>query len=296
MSKRVAIIGCGRMGQERARALVQCGASIRAVVDTDPQRAAALAAQTGATPFADAGRLPWPSLDAVFVCTPPCYRQEPVTLAVQHGVDVFLEKPFALDARGADELAALLDGASINIAVGYMNRFRAGVLLAKEFAQSDTFIGVTMTWACKRYGVPWWSRTEQSGGPINEQATHFIDLLRYLRGEFRSLHSMSNSDETRLALAGEFEEGGIATLLYTCEAPEKTINVQVLTERGQLTLGGWELIPLVNTIDGRLPAGEPSPFLTETQAFLDGEIRCDFADARRTQALVDRVRSAVLVA
>jgi predicted dehydrogenase len=295
MSKRVAIVGCGRMGRERTQAAMQCGAAISAVVDSDVQRSSELAAECGAAACTHVDEIPWPFLDAVFVCTPPWYRREPIARAVQHGVHVFVEKPFALDAAAAQELATLVDGSSIRTAVGYMNRYRAGVLLAKEYAQSEEFIGVNMVWAGKRYGVPWWGRTEQSGGPINEQATHFIDLLRYLRGEVARVDSIVPSGETRLALAAEFEQGGIATLLYTCEAPEKAISVQILTQRGHFDLSGWDLAPAANTIDGRLPAGDASPFHRETAAFLNGEIRCGFADASRTQALVERIRSAVLV-
>ena len=283
------------MGRERAQAAMQCGAVISAVADPDLQRASELAAASGAEACTHADEMPWPALDAVFICTPPSYRREPISLAVRHGVDVFVEKPFALDARDAREFAALVEGASINTAVGYMNRYRAGVRLAKEFAQREEFIGVSMMWAGRRYGVPWWSLAEQSGGPINEQATHFIDLLRYLRGEIRQVHSIVNSGETRLALAAEFENGGIATLLYTCEAAEKAINVQILTQRGHFNLSGWDLTPAANTIDGRLPSGDASPFHMETQAFLNGEILSDFADAGRTQALVEHIRSAVLV-
>jgi myo-inositol 2-dehydrogenase / D-chiro-inositol 1-dehydrogenase len=295
MTERVAIIGCGRMGHERARAAMNCGAVVRAVVDPDLSRAAELAAATGALACARVQDFPWSSLDAVFLCAPPSYRHEPIALAVRHGVNVFVEKPFALNARSADELAALVDGSSINAGVGYMNRYRSSVTLAKEFAQHEDFIGVNMVWAGKRYGVPWWSLAEQSGGPINEQATHFIDLLRFLRGEIRHVQSIIHSGETRLALAAEFDEGGFATLLYTCEAPEKDIAIHVLTQRGHLTLSGWDLLPTSNTIDGRLPAPGISPFQSETEAFLKGHTRCDFADASRTQALVERVRSAALV-
>jgi myo-inositol 2-dehydrogenase / D-chiro-inositol 1-dehydrogenase len=283
------------MGRERAQAAMRCGAAICAVVDSDLGRASELAAVCGAAVCTHVDEIAWPALDAVFVCTPPWYRREPIAAAVRHGVHVFVEKPFALDARAAQELTALVDGVPIRTAVGYMNRYRSGVLLAKGFAQSEEFIGVSMIWAGKRYGVPWWDLAEESGGPINEQATHFIDLLRYLRGEVGRVHSIVHSGETRLALAAEFENGGIATLLYTCEAPEKTINVQILTQRGHFDLSGWDLIPAANTIDGRLPAADASPFQRETEAFLNGEIRSDFADASRTQALVERIRSAVLV-
>jgi predicted dehydrogenase len=275
---------------------MQCGAALCGVVDPDLRRASELAAAGGADMFARVDELPWSSIDAVFICTPPAYRREPIALAVQYGVDVFVEKPLALDARAGNELAALVDGVPIESAVGYMNRYRPGVVLAQEFARSEGFIGLSMAWAGKRYGVPWWALAEQSGGPINEQATHLIDLLRYLRGEVGHVHSISNTAETRLALAAEFEDGGIATLLYTCEAPEKVISIQLLTQRGHLTLSGWDFVAVENTIDGRLPAGDVSPFQIETEAFLNGEIRSDFGDASRTQALVERVRSAAFVA
>jgi myo-inositol 2-dehydrogenase/D-chiro-inositol 1-dehydrogenase len=296
---RVAIAGCGRMGRERASAALQSGARIVAVADTDRNRSEELARTCGADVKAGVADLPWPQLDAVFVCTPPAYRREAVVLAAQHGVAILVEKPLALGAQEAQELAGIVERAQIPAWVGYMNRYRPGVRLAREFAQNGDYLGLNATWAGRRYGVPWWESPRQSGGPINEQATHMVDLLRYLRGDIRAIHAFHNDTRTQLAATVHFEAGGFGTIFYTCDAPEKRIHLEVLTQRGFVRLNGWDLEVEANTIDGRAASGDNAPFVAETSAFLTAALRreanddvhADFRDACRTQAVVDLLGS-----
>ena len=46
-------------------------------------------------------------------------------------------------------------------------------------------LGAAGNWVNASYAVPWWGRRELSGGPVNEQATHLVDLARHLVGEVR---------------------------------------------------------------------------------------------------------------
>src|SRR5262249_50112984 len=122
------------------------------------------------------------SLDALFVCTPPGLR-DPVETAIRAGVPVFVEKPLGL---AADQCVPLVESVKRNktlTAVGYMNRYRKTVSIARDRIASSTAIGVCFQWFASRYRVPWWLDPAQSGGPINEQCTHYIDMCRFLLGE-----------------------------------------------------------------------------------------------------------------
>jgi hypothetical protein len=78
---RVAIIGAGRMGRERATAARHCGARIVAVCDSDSTCGQKLADEHDSCRyFASWEELNWQSLDAVFVCAPP-FARGPVELA-----------------------------------------------------------------------------------------------------------------------------------------------------------------------------------------------------------------------
>src|SRR6266542_3034427 len=91
---RIAIVGCGRMGLHHARSSTQLGHRITVACDVDLARAVALAANhPGCQSVADAARIRWSEIDAVFVCTPPFARGPVELLAVEAGVPIFLEKP-----------------------------------------------------------------------------------------------------------------------------------------------------------------------------------------------------------
>ena len=64
-----------------------------------------------------------------------------------------------------------------------MNRYRESVLRVRSILADEAVLGGTCYWLAGVYNVPWWSDQEQSGGPLNEQAAHLIDLIRFLMGE-----------------------------------------------------------------------------------------------------------------
>jgi myo-inositol 2-dehydrogenase/D-chiro-inositol 1-dehydrogenase len=305
-SLHVAVIGCGRMGAERAGQAASLGCNIVACVDTDGVRASALAAaHEGASAFSDEEPVRWQDLDAVFVCTPPSARNATVMRAIDARVAVMVEKPIGLSASEGAVLANAARHAGVINAVGYMNRYRQSVRHAKKLLAGRTVSAIMCHWACRPYGVPWWSASETSGGPFNEQATHLVDLCRFMAGEIERVEAYAagghgaNGDATRVAVALRFASGAVGTLCYTCEAPDKFISFVAVTAAGALRLDGWDFSLTANTIyDSRSPA-EPSVFETETGAFLRAAATNDqslvassFDDAVKTQSVVDAVRAA----
>src|SRR5262245_54888692 len=97
MGIRVAILGCGRMGRQRARAALSLGAQIVAVYDPEQARAREVASLApGSRALEDWRDLELASLDALFVCTPPNARGQVELSAIECGVAVFVEKPIGL--------------------------------------------------------------------------------------------------------------------------------------------------------------------------------------------------------
>ena len=294
------------MGAERAARAVALGAAIQGCADSDVARARALASKIGSeTAVADPAMLPWNLLDAVFVCTPPSVRTDVVRLALRSGVATMVEKPIGLNAQDGEGLADAAARAGVINAVGYMNRYRESVRLARSLARRHEVIAVMCHWACKPYSVPWWRLADQSGGPINEQATHAVDLCRFAAGEISEVKALSssapgvaNGDTTRLVAALLFESGAVGTLAYSCDAPDKFIAFEMVTSAGALRLEGWDFSMVSNTIEGASTPGSGDAFEVETRAFLTAAatkdqslIACSFEDAVRTQAVVDSLRA-----
>lgn len=298
---RVAIIGCGRMGTERANRAVEAGASIIAVAEEDAERGRSFASsRPGSAWVGKADALPWNELDAAFLCTPPSERSAAIDRAIRSSTALFMEKPVGLNAREGRDFAEAAGRAGIVNAVGYMNRCRRSVRAAKAALEGRSIAAVVAHWACAPYRVDWWSDPGRSGGPFNEQATHLVDLCRYLAGEVvdtRALGSRSARDlgaDTRVAGLLRFESGALGTLAYTCDAAEKNIAIDVITESGSLRLSGWDFALTANTIDGATCEAESDVFAVETRMFLaaaaahdQASVVCGLDDAARTQSVVD---------
>lgn len=297
MSTRVAIAGCGRMGAERARRVFAHGGRVAAFVDPVPERAGAFAREYGSLAAASVDELPWDDIDAVFVCTPPAGRVEMIRRIVQHGCALFIEKPLAANLIEASAIAGAVREANTIAAVGYMNRYRPGIAHAQELVRSvGGLLGISGYWAGGRYRVPWWPDAALSGGAINEQATHLLDVCRVIGGEIAEISAISSPPYERAAVALAFTSGAAGSLLYTCEAPAKSIGLRVLCERGTLAFDGWDFRLVENTVDGRLFDAASDPFDAEVAGFLHAVrtsdrngIRCDVDDALKTHDATQRV-------
>ena len=310
MSKlRVAIFGCGRMGTLRARSARKWGAEVCAVFDINPARSRELADSIAPCRAATVpSPANWSDLDAVFVCTPPSERG-PVREALERGLPTFMEKPVGLSASDAVGIARLAAARNIPTAVGFMNRYRASVKLVLERLQSQTILGASANWVNGVYMVPWWTRTDQSGGSLNEQASHFVDLTCFLLGQPISVYAVATPHPEHPQLAGNavlalsFPNGILASLYYSCCAVVKAIGFRIFTSREEICLSGWDL-NLTNSEDDRLltctPTDRYAIFDIETAGFLDAVSRhnpetilCDLADGLRTQRVLDAAARAL---
>ena len=306
MGIRVAILGCGRMGRQRARAALSLGGRVVALCDPDLPRAHEVAALApGSRVLPDWRDLDLASIDGVFVCTPPNARGEVEVRALEAGVAVFVEKPIGLSASQSAAELEVLRRKPVITAVGYMNRYRPSVQAARDALGGKVILGLSGNWAGARYAVPWWDHETLSGGPVNEQATHLVDLARYLVGDIREVHAMTGGPPgphgapEAAAVSLRFAGDALGTVLYTCQARQKTINLQVITEETSVRLEGWDF--RLRGDDGRLfPEVEPERdkiFELEVAAFFAAirkdsttPILSDLPDAMRTQRTVDAIR------
>jgi len=291
------IIGCGRMGRERARCITALGAHVAAVFDVDPLRMQELARSYNSKAAASVEECLSTDLDALFVCTAPGTRGQAEENALHRGLPLFVEKPIGISLNSCQGILRLLESKHGINAVGYMNRYRQSIQVVRELLQDREIIGLSGHWVCKRYNVPWWSDSAASGGPHNEQATHLFDLFRYLGGEITQVQSMFY-EASRTATVTRFQTGTVGTLFYSCDGSEKDIGLRIFTSRGSLTLSGWDFSLTENSVDGQVVlSADEDIFRKETDAFLNavrsgrpGLIESDFPDAARTQAVVDAAR------
>ncbi len=293
------------MGRERAMACQRLGADVVTFCDSDLDRARDVARLFGGGDVeSNADRIPWRELDALFVCTPPFVRGPVEVQAVNRGVHLFMEKPLGVSAEQCAPLVAALRASPVITAVGYMNRYRSWMQGIRDQLAGAEILGITANWSGRRYGVPWWADTHKSGGPINEQATHLIDLCRYLVGEIVEVKGIvdpvaEDADGAEGAvLSLRFANDSIGTMFYSCRAKEKLIDLLVYTVDSRIHLTDWDFHPIGEA--SRSCVADTDVFTDEVRAFFAvieggarGTIRSDLFDALRTQRVVDAVRRSV---
>ena len=103
------IVGAGLMGRWHAHALQTLGLPVIAVVDTDAQRAHALAGRHGATALQDLSDAMERHPLAVHLCVPPPAHGQLAALALGGGAHILVEKPFTESAAAAARVLAMAE-------------------------------------------------------------------------------------------------------------------------------------------------------------------------------------------
>jgi predicted dehydrogenase len=130
--------------------------------------------------------------DAVYLCTPPLVRREPLLACAKKGIPVFCEKPAGRDERASARVAREIKAAKGRVMVGYLFRAMPVVQRLRQAMADDvidavqSFYGCSMGWQ-RGVARPWFYDKELSGGALVDQATHNLDLMRYLLGEVKEV-------------------------------------------------------------------------------------------------------------
>lgn len=128
----VAVVGVGSFGRNHARVyreLAAEGVELAAIVDANPERARAVAAEYGGQPFDSVARMleSFPSLAAASVAVPTAAHREVALQLMDHGIDVLIEKPLAPSVDEADRILAAARQQGRIAQAGHLERFNPAV-------------------------------------------------------------------------------------------------------------------------------------------------------------------------
>lgn len=114
------LIGYGCWGRNLARVLMQQG-RLAAVVDSDAAARSACRQQfPGLAVLSSTGELAWSGFNATLIATPPAAHVAQGLEALAAGMDVFIEKPLALNRDGATRLATSAAAADRLLMTGHI--------------------------------------------------------------------------------------------------------------------------------------------------------------------------------
>jgi predicted dehydrogenase len=185
------IIGVGVIGKIHAKAHQAAGQTeIAAICDVDAGRLAEAGEAFGVEArFGDYKELLKTDVEAVAVCVGNALHREVALAAIRAGKHVFLEKPMALNATEAAEIAAAVDKADSIVQLGMVNRFQPPVEIIREWVESGRFgniyhMRVVMVRRRSIPGLGGWftTRAQSGGGPLIDLGVHGLDMAMYLSG------------------------------------------------------------------------------------------------------------------
>ena len=253
---RVGIVGCGLIGNKRAKALGE-GDRLVVVADSHPGRAEGLAKQHAGC---DVAR-DWSAIvarndvDAVVVATTNDTLAAVTEAAVRTGKHVLVEKPAARSAAEIEPVAAAAREAferrGVVVKVGFNHRFHPALQKSREIFESGA-LG-EMMFVRARYGhggrrgmeKEWrGDRNIAGGGEMLDQGVHLIDLARWFLGDFphvtghvaRYFWEWAVEDNGFALL--KTDKGQTALLHASCTEWKNLFSFEVYGKDGKLAIDG----------------------------------------------------------
>ena len=306
---RVGMVGAGGVAPRHARVLSGLpDVQFAGVTDVVPAAAAALAEQHGGEVFPDVAALIEAGPDAVYVCVPPFAHGPAERAVVDAGLPLFVEKPIAINADTAAEIASMIAERDLLTAVGHHWRYLAAVEEARALLADRPVRLVTGAWLDKVPPVAWWPRAEKSGGPMVEQAAHVLDLARHLAGEVTEVWAAGSGIPPAVdgadvdgstAVALRFAGGAVGTVAATCVLGWKErAGLEVYADGLALSVSESGL-RVRDGDDTRTVTGDPEDArVAVDRAFVaavrgeEKDVRVPYAEALRTHAVALAVAEA----
>jgi len=247
----VGIVGCGLIGQKRAKALGS-GGKVVACADLNLSRAQNLAKDADAIVYQSWRELVLSSLvDVVIIATLHDSLAEITLAAVLAGKHVLVEKPAARNASELMPIMAAVKQTGKKVHVGFNHRYHQSLRKAKEIVESGS-LGELM-FVRARYGhgarvgyeKEWRSNPALSGGgELIDQGPHLIDLSRWFLGDFIEVQGFAHTyfwdmpvDDNGFMLLRTAKKQ-VAFLHASCTEWKNLFSMEIYGKLGKLDLSG----------------------------------------------------------
>lgn len=314
MTAKVGIIGTGWGARVQVPAFREAGFEVAAIAGADVEKTKRIASELGVPDAAADWReiVHAADIDLVTVVTPPNLHCEMALEAIRNGKHLLCEKPTALNASEAREMAEAADAASTIAIIDHELRFLPTWIEARAMLGE---IGTIRYAECRYTSASrgdrarewnWWSDAGAGGGVWGAVGSHLIDALRYLCGEVTEaratlrtiIEARPHSGSTRKVTSDDYASaelrlaGGATAVIHlsVVAAADEPTSITLHGENGgfrfvagkvlRSTKSGWEEF---------LDIGESHVGDTNGGAFGTGTVHL----ARALRRAVDGDRSAI---
>lgn len=295
-----AIIGCGLIGQKRAKAMAAflTDATLIACVDHNNERAKQCASQfPDCLAFSDyKTMLEKTNPDAIIIATTHDAFAEIGEQLIAAEKHVFFEKPAGRNCKDIKKLISASHDKNNVIHVGFNHRYHPAIQQAKKLIDQDVIGDLMIIRA--RYGhggrlgyeKEWRANpTLSGGGELIDQGVHLIDLSRWLMGEFTDIDGFAHTyywnmpveDNAFLTLKTARKQ--VAFLHASCTEWKNLFSFEIFGKTGKLHINGlggsygsetlthYKMLPEMGppeTISYEYPSSDES-WALEIKSFID---------------------------
>jgi predicted dehydrogenase len=240
----VGVIGVGALGRHHARHLAALPeARLVGVCDIDTERGARVAAECGTQCFADLEEM-LGRVEAVTVAVPTPAHAAVGLRALERGVPVLMEKPFAGSLEEADALIAAARRSAVQLQVGHIERYNRALRAAEPYLDGPRYIESQRLASFQPRGT--------DVAVVLDLMIHDLDLVLHLTGgaeatEVRASGLPVLSSHLDIANARvEFANGTVALATASRVSRERIRRLRLFQPNGYLSLdlasGGGEFM------------------------------------------------------
>ncbi|WP_264060619.1 Gfo/Idh/MocA family protein [Mycolicibacterium frederiksbergense] len=158
-----------------------------AAADTRSHSLARFATEFAGHTYTDAEQLcADPSVDVVYIATPPELHREHALMAARHGKHMIVEKPLAMSVDDCTAMVEAAQAAGVQLMAGHTHSFDAPVRAMAELVRSGDLGELLMvnTWNFNDFNRRPWPTSElrSTSGPVLNQGPHQVDIVRQIVG------------------------------------------------------------------------------------------------------------------
>jgi len=302
---RVAVVGTGEFGRNHARVYREIErAELVGIVDWDPQRAAAVAAEFQTQVLGSLEELRGRA-DAASVSVPTVSHAEVGCRLLEMGLDVLVEKPMAVNLAEADALIGAAKKNGRILQVGHVERFNPAVIAVEPILNRPLFFEV------HRLGV--FTPRSLDVDVIYDLMIHDLDILLALVkepvSEVKAVGIPVLTDKVDIAHARlEFAGGAVANITASRVSTERVRKMRFFQQheyisldyarRDALRIGVKTTVPQPEFGFEKLNAPAVEPLHAELEAFVASvrtrkEPRTNGAAGRAALELASRVMASI---
>lgn len=267
---RVALVGCGKIGQKHLQALVHTKMmDLVATVDQDVEKAAAAAVAFDAASYSSIQELchEHPDIEAAIIATPSGTHPQLVEEALSQNLHVLLEKPMALLAQDARHMIDLAKQRGRVFAVTHFYRLLPTVTMALDAFNEGKLGRLVEGSLSVRYSRPeayyeaesWRGTRSMDGGVLYNQAIHGLDAMLQFSGPIVEVFGYGAALTHDIEVEDTFvavlrtRQGALLTVNATTSVAEVNLEerLSLIGSEGSVVLG-----PTVHQVDFWRVAGD----------------------------------------